>query len=116
MAVNVRHREDVVILELSGKIFGTAALEFKRVFDEQIASCTGTPKFLIDFCRCHNIGQFRPRCLNAGDISPLKNRGGLLALVNVGSSVQNLMIQSRLIEQFEPFESEEKAMEALNAE
>ena len=115
MAVNVRQREGVIILELSGKIFGTAALEFKRVFDEQIASCTGTPKFLIDLADVTILGSSGLGALMGGYIS-VEKQGGLVALINIGSSIQNLMIQSRLIDQFEPFESEEKAMEALNAE
>ena len=115
MAVNVRHREDVVILELSGKIFGTAALEFKRVFDEQIASFTGTPKFLIDFAHVTILGSSGLGALTGGYVS-VEKKGGLVAIVNVGTNVQNLMIRSKLVEQFEPFENEDKAIEALNAE
>ena len=115
MAVNVRHREGVVILELSGKIFGPAALEFKRVFDEQIASCTGTPKFLVDFAHVTILGSSGLGALTGGYVS-IEQRGGLVALMNVGTNIQNLMIRSKLIEQFEPFDSEEKAIEALNAE
>ena len=115
MAVNVRHREGVVILELSGKIFGPAALEFKRVFNEQIASCTGTPKFLIDFADATILGSSGLGALTGGYVF-VEKKGGVVALVNVGANIQNLMIRSKLVEQFEPFDSEEKAIEALNAE
>ena len=115
MAVHVRHREGVVILELSGKIFGTAALEFKKVFDEQLASCTGTPKFLVDFAHATIMGSSGLGALTGGYVS-VEQKGGLVALVNVGTNIQNLMIRSKLVEQFDPFDSEEEALEALNAE
>jgi len=115
MAVNVRHRENVVILELSGQIFGPVALEFKRVFDEQIANCTGTPKFLVDFADVTIMGSSGLGALTGAYVS-VEKKGGLVALVNVGTNIQNLMIRSKLVEQFEPFDSEEEAIEALNAE
>ena len=115
MAVNVRHREGTIILELNGKIFGTAALEFKRVFEEQIASCTGTPKFLIDFANVTIMGSSGLGALTGGYIS-VEQKGGLVALINTGTNIQNLMIRSKLVEQFEPFDSEDEAIEALNAE
>lgn len=115
MAVNVRHREGIVILELSGKIFGAAALEFRKIFDKQLASCTGAPKFLIDFADATIMGSSGLGALTGGYIS-VEQRGGLVALVNVGTNIQNLMIRSKLVETFEPFDNEEEAIEALNAE
>lgn len=115
MAVTVRHQEGIIILELSGKIFGTAALEFKRVFEEQIASCPGTPKFLVDFADVTIMGSSGLGALTGAYVS-VNQKGGLVAIVNVGPNIQNLMIRSKLVEQFEPFESEDKAIEALNAE
>ena len=115
MAVNVRHREGVVILELSGKIFGPVALEFKRVFDQQIASCTGTPKFLVDFADVTIMGSSGLGALTGAYLS-VEAKGGLVAIMNVGTNIQNLMIRSKLVDQFEPFDSEEEAIEALNAE
>ena len=115
MAVNVRHREGVIILELSGKIFGTAALEFKKVFEEQISSSTGSPKFLIDFAHATIMGSSGLGALT-GEYVSVEQKGGLVALVNIGTNIQNLMIRSKLVEQFEPFDSEDEAIEALNAE
>ena len=115
MAVNIRHREGVTILELSGKIFGPVALEFKRAFDEQIASCTGTPKFLVDFADVTIMGSSGLGALTGAYVS-VEKKGGLVAIVNIGTNIQNLMIRSKLVEQFDPFDSEEEAIEALNAE
>ena len=115
MAVNVRHREGVIILELSGKIFGPVALEFKKVFEEQIANCTGTPKFLVDFANATIMGSSGLGALTGGYVS-VEKKGGLVALINIGTNIQNLMIRSKLVEQFEPFDNEDEAIEALNAE
>ena len=115
MAVNIRHREGVTILEPSGKIFGLAALEFKKAFDEQIASCTGTPNFLVDFARVTIMGSSGLGALTGAYVS-IEKKGGLVALINVGPNIQNLMIRSKLVEQFEPFDSEKEAIDALNAE
>ena len=115
MAVNVRHREGVTILKLDGKIFGPAALEFKKAFDEQIDSCTGTPKFLVDFAGVTIMGSSGLGALTGAYVS-VEKKGGLVAIMNVGTNIQNLMIRSKLVEQFEPFDSEDEAIEALNAE
>ncbi len=115
MAVNIRHRAGVIILELSGQIFGAVALELKKVFDEQLANCSGTPKFLVDFADVTIMGSSGLGALTGAYIS-VEKRGGLVALVNIGTNIENLMIRSKLIETFEPFDSEDEAIEALNAE
>ena len=75
MAVNVRHREGVTILKLDGKIFGPAALEFKKAFDEQIDSCTGTPKFLVDFAGVTIMGSSGLGALTGAYVS-VEKKGG----------------------------------------
>ena len=115
MAINIHHREGVIILELSGKIFGPSALELKKTFDEHIARCSGTPKFLLDFADVTVMGSSGLGALTGAHVA-VQQGGGLVALANVGTNIQNLIIRSKLIDVFEPFDSQDEAIEALNAD
>ena len=49
MDVNIRHRDEVIIVELGGKVVGTVGAELKREIDEQLANVSGSPTFLFNF-------------------------------------------------------------------
>ena len=115
MAISTHHREGVIILELSGKIFGPSALELKQTFDEQLTGCSGTPKFLLDFADVTVMGSSGLGALTGAHVA-VQQRGGLVALANVGTNIENLIIRSKLIDVFEPFDSQDEAIEALNAD
>ncbi len=45
MKINVRHRDNVIILKPNGKIIGTAVSDLRKTIDEQLASVSVSPNF-----------------------------------------------------------------------
>ena len=112
MEIDVYQREGVTILKPDGNIFGVAALDFKKVLDEQIAK---NSKFLIDFAKVTLMGSSGLGAL-VGGYKTIQSKGGFIAIITVGTNVVNLMIRSRLFDTFEHFDNEGEAIEALNAD
>jgi anti-anti-sigma factor len=115
MAINVRQKDDVVIVKPSGRLFGPAALDFKKVLDAELSKIPEGPKFLIDFADVAMVGSSGLGALMGAHVA-IESKGGFMAIANVGTNIENLMIRSRLFDTFEHFESEDEAIEALTAE
>ena len=115
MEIDVYQKDGVTILKPDGNIFGVAALDFKKVLDGQIAKNSKSPKFLIDFAKVTLMGSSGLGAL-VGGYKAVDSKGGFIAIINVGTNVENLMIRSRLFDTFEHFDSEDEAIEALNAD
>ena len=114
MAVNVLQREGVIILKLSGKIMGKASDELKKVLNEQLANVSGTPKFLLDFGDVSMMDSSGLGTLMGTHISTVQ-KGGRIAVINVGTNIKNLIVRSRLITTFEHFDDEDEAIAALTS-
>lgn len=115
MAINVRHKDGVVIFRPSGRIFGPTALELRKTFDAELAKIPEAPKFLIDFTDIEMVGSSGLGALMGAHVA-IESKGGFIAIANVGTNIENLMIRSRLFDIFEHFDNEDEAIEALTAE
>ena len=115
MPINVRHKGGVVIFRPSGRIFGSAALELRKTFDAELAKIPKEPKFLIDFADIEMVGSSGLGALMGAHVT-VESKGGFMAITNVGTNIENLMIRSRLFDIFEHFDNEDEAIEALTAE
>ena len=49
MAVDVRQRDDVVILKPKGKIIGRSVRDLSKAINDESAKISDSPKFLFDF-------------------------------------------------------------------
>ena len=115
MGIDVRQKEGVVIVKPGGNLYGPAALELKKAFDEQLANISETPLFLVDFADVTMMGSSGLGAL-VGAYTEIESKGGFIAIMNVDENIENLFIRSRLFDTFEHFNNEEEAIEALTAE
>ena len=115
MEIDIRHKDGVVIIKPRGKLIGDAAVEFKKIIDEQIARLGDSPRLLFDFADVDMMGSSGLGALMAAHVM-VQRQKGFAALINVGQNVQNLMVRSRLLDTFEHFDSEAEAIEALMAD
>ena len=113
MAVNVRQRDDVIIVKPRGKIIGRSVRELSAAINEESTKISGSPKFLFDFADVSMMDSSGLGTLLGAHVSILQ-KGGRAAIVNVSEkNVKSLIIRSRLISTFEHFDSEDEAITAL---
>jgi anti-sigma B factor antagonist len=115
MEIDIRQENDVIILKPNGRLIGPAAVEFKKVIEEQIANAPESPRLLFDFGKVDMMGSSGLGALMAA-LMAVERKKGFIALINVGQNVENLMVRSRLLDTFEHFDSEAEAIEALMAD
>ena len=115
MEINVRHRDDVIILKPGGKIIGAAVSDLRKTIDQQLANVSEAPKLLIDFDDVSMLDSSGLGTLMGTHIS-IARKGGRIAVINVGNNIKNLIVRSRLISTFEHFHSEDEAIAELTTD
>lgn len=114
MDINIRQRDGVVVVELGGRIIGPAGGELRKAVDGQLAMLSGPPKFLFDFANVSRMDSSGLGTLVGLQVSIVR-RGGRVGVINVGTSIKNLLVMGKLLTLFERFESEDEAVAALAA-
>ena len=112
MAITMRLKGGIPILEPHGKIVGTAVSELREKLALELLDASDTPCFLINFEHVHKIDSSGLGMLvNVHVIAAqLKSRIGI---INAGRHIKNLLVLSRLVNVFEHFDSEDAAILAL---
>ena len=113
MAVDIRQRDDVVILKPKGKVIGRSVRDLSSAINEESAKISGVPKFVFDFADVSMMDSSGLGTLLGAHVSVMQ-KGGRVAVINVSEkNVKSLIIRSRLISTFEHFGSEDEAIAAL---
>lgn len=116
MAVDVRQRDDVIILKPKGKIIGRSVRDLSKAINEESAKISDSPKFLFDFADVSMMDSSGLGTLLGAHVS-IVQKGGRVAVINVSEkNVKSLIIRSRLISTFEHFDSEDDAVSSLSGE
>lgn len=116
MDANVRHRDNVIILQLRGKIIGRAISDLSKTINTQLADASEAPKFLFDFADVSMMDSSGLGTLMGTHVS-IVHKGGRIAVINVGEkNIKNLIVRSRLISTFEHFDNEDDAVAALTTD
>ncbi|MDE0314625.1 MAG: STAS domain-containing protein [Candidatus Poribacteria bacterium] len=112
MSTAIRLKDDIIILEPAGKIIGEAIPELREVLITQIDK-SKRPRILINLKRVHKMDS-----AGLGTFIVVYNmvraKGGRIAIINVGKHIKNLIVQSRLINIFEHFNTEDAAIKAFS--
>ena len=114
MEVSIRHRDGVIVVKLSGRIIGAAGGELRQVINEELVKVSGAPKFVFDFADVPMVDSSGLGTLVGTHVS-IARKGGRIGVINVGTSIKNLIVMGRLITIFEHFNSEDEAVAALSA-
>ena len=111
MVLNARRLDDVVIMDLSGRItMGEGTLivreQIKKLLD------AGDRKFLlnlsdVDYIDSSGLGEL------VTSFTTVRNQGGQLKLLNLTRRVQDLLQITKLLTVFEVFDSESEALKSL---
>lgn len=113
MATQVRQRDGVTVIEPNGRIVGLAVSELRETISQQIEAAD-TPRILINFADVTQVdsgglGTF----MEARAMTNQKQ--GRIGVIHVGENIRNLLVMSRIVNQFEHFENEDAAISELSA-
>ena len=114
MECNVRERDGVIIIELSGRIIGSASGTLRKAIDGQLANASEGVKLLFDFAHVSAMDSSGLGTMMATHLS-IARQGGRIGIINVGANIKNLIIRSRLITTLEHFDSEDEVITAFTA-
>ena len=112
MDVDVKMRDGVIVITLSGRIIGTAGDALWQVVEARQVTAGDPPKFLFDFADVPRMDSTALGVL-AGLHLSIAYKGGRIGVINVGDAVDNLFAMTRLAAVFERFDSEAEAITAL---
>jgi anti-sigma B factor antagonist len=111
MVLNARRLDDVVILDLSGRItMGEGTLVLRERIQRLLQA--GDLKFLlnladVDYIDSSGLGEL------VSSFTAVRNSGGLLKLLNLTKRVQDLLQITKLLTVFEVFNSEAEALKTM---
>ena len=112
MSITIRQKDGIVILEPTGKIMSEVIPELREIMTTQIDK-SETPRILIDLKRVHKMDSAGLGTLiNAYNMARAKK--GRIGVINVGKNIKNLIVQTRIINIFEHFNTENAAVFAFS--
>lgn len=113
MTTHIRQQNGISILEPTGKIVGTSILGLREALSPQIEG-HDTPRILINFEKVNKVDSLGLGALMEAR-TMAKRKNGRIGVINVGKNIKNLLVLSRLVSEFEHFNSEDDAVAALSA-
>lgn len=111
MTTTTHWKEDIVILEPTGKIIGDAIPELRAAMFKYI-NTTYTPRILINLKAVRAMDSSGLGLLITAHTA-VQQRNGQIGIINVGKHIRNLIVQSRLLRLFEHFDTEAAAVSAF---
>jgi len=111
LVVKQRRLDDVVIVDLSGRItMGEGALVLRNQIQKLLSA--GDRKFLlnladVDYIDSSGLGEL------VTSFTTVRNQGGLLKLLNLTRRVHDLLQITKLLTVFESFNSEAEALKTM---
>ncbi len=111
MKINEKLSDEIIILQLSGKIMGgpDAALLNDKLYELME---TGKTKVVADLEKVNWMNSSGLGIL-IGGLTTMRNNGGDLKLANITERIQSLLMVTKLLTVFETFDSVEKAVESF---
>ena len=112
MHVTVSLKNGVVIFKPHGRITGNAGKSFKKSIYRETIRSGNPPKMVFDFADVAQLDSMGLGAMMEVGLT-VKQKGGLIGVVNVSSHSKNLLVISQLISLFEHFDTENEAILAL---
>lgn len=111
LVIKSRRLDDVVILDLSGRItIGEGTLILRDQIQKLLTSADR--KFLLNLADVDYIDSSGPGQLVAS-FATIRNQGGLLKLLNLTRRIQDLLQITKLLTVFDTFDNETQALKTM---
>lgn len=112
MQIQIRQQNGVSILEPNGRIVGASIEALWDTLSPQIED-HDTPRILINFAKVNKIDSSGlGALLDARALT--KRKKGRIGVINVGKTIRNILVMTRIVTEFEHFDNEADAVAALS--
>ena len=114
MTIDVKNRDGVIVLKPRGRLIGPAGNELKQVIETQLQDASESTNFLFDFADCLWIDSSGVGVLAGLHVS-IAQRGGVIGITNLSTSLKSYLVMAKLITAFKHFNNENEAIVNLRA-
>lgn len=113
MLVEIREVDDVTILDIQGRIFGSNGLELKSIIDQVIASkAEGELKLLLNMAEVPMM-DISGLGVVVATYTSVQRKKGRVVLLNLGKNTRQLTAMAKLMTIFETYDNEDDAVASL---
>ncbi len=110
MQVNLRHNDNVIILDIEGNLVGPNTIALKNIIDNLIRKADGAPVFLI-------LNLERVQMMDSSGLgvivaayASIRRDMGRIVLLNIGGNIRSLIIMAKLVTIFDRYDTEAEAL------
>jgi anti-sigma B factor antagonist len=113
MNTNIRERDGITIIDIQDKIIGPDSMELKSIIKNLIAlKGLGEAKILLNLAEVPMMDSLGLGAIVAA-YTTLQRKKGRIALLNIGRSIRQLFVITKLINFFETYDNEDEAIASL---
>jgi len=108
MEITVREKDEITIFDIQGRIISIYTLELKNLIDDSIALALKTGKkikILLNFAKVSLIDSHGLKVVIVAYMFT-QSKGGKIALLNLGKSNRQIIVNRKLQTIFETYEDE----------
>ncbi len=110
MQVNLRHNDNIIILDIEGNLVGPNTIGLKNIIDNLIREADGEQVFLIlNLERVQMMDSSGLGVIVAAYASIRRNMGRIV-LLNIGGNIRSLIIMAKLVTIFDRYDTEAEAL------
>lgn len=110
MQINLRHKGNVIILDVEGNLVGPNTIALKKTIDDQIREARGASVFMI-------LNLERVQMMDSSGLgvivaayASIKRNSGRIVLLNIGGNIRSLIIMAKLVTIFDRYDTEDEAI------
>ena len=114
MKIAPRKENDIIILNIQGRVVGDASLELRREINGWLAEEgeDEKPNIILNLSKVSMMDSSGLGVL-VSSYTSVQKKGGKLILAGLGKGLQNLIAITKLTRVFDIYESEEEAVQSL---
>jgi len=114
MKIAPRKENNIIILNIQGRVVGDASLELRREINGWLAEASEEekPNIILNLSKVSMMDSSGLGVL-VSSYTSIQKKGGNLILAGLGKGLQNLIAITKLTRVFDIYESEEEAVQSL---
>ena len=115
MQVNIRHKGNITILDIEGKIIGADALALKSIIDQQVQALSSEAEegenlnLILNMERVQMMDSSGLGVLVAS-YTTIRRNDGRVVLLNLGGNIRSLIVMAKLMTIFDCYNTEVEAI------
>lgn len=110
MQINLRHNDNVIILDIEGNLVGPNTIALKKIIDDLVRDADGEPVYLV-------LNLERVQMMDSSGLgvivaayASIRRNVGRMVLLNIGGNIRSLIIMAKLVTIFDRYDTEAEAL------